>query len=143
MKRALMLALFLAAPLCMGEAAFAASPNDWVVGRWFGTGQPNDKSEMWLAEAFADGRFHVQFRACRQGKARDMTNDGVWTINGANEIISIDTVDGEKLMPRHDVYTILSHSKDKQVYRYEGTGFVYTSRKVPANFAMPRCDLTS
>ena len=39
---------------------------------------------MWLAEAYADGRFHVLFRACRRGKATDMTNDGTWTINGAN-----------------------------------------------------------
>lgn len=138
MKRVPLLVLLLAA-----APAFAASPNEWVVGRWLGTGQPNDKSEMWLAEAYPDGRFHVLFRACRQGKAQDMTNDGVWTINGATEVISIDTVDGDKLMPRRDVYTILSHSEDKQVYRYEGTGFVYTSHKVAADFAMPPCDLTS
>jgi hypothetical protein len=136
MKRALLVLLLAATPA-------AAAPDGWMVGRWFGTGQPNDKSEMWLAEAFGDGRFHVLFRACRQGKAFDKTNDGRWTLDGAAETISIDTVDGVKLMPRQDRYTILSHTGAKQTYRYEATGFVYTSRKVDAKFAMPPCDLTS
>jgi hypothetical protein len=136
MKRALLVLLLAATPV-------AAGPNDWMAGRWFGTGQPNDKSEMWLAQAYGDGRFHVQFRACRQGKAYDKTNDGVWKLDGVTETISIDTVDGGKVMPRNDVYTMLSHTSDKQTYRYEGTGFVYTSHKVAASFAMPPCDLTS
>jgi hypothetical protein len=136
MKRALLVFLLAATPV-------TAAPNDWMAGRWFGTGQPNDKSEMWLAQAFADGRFHVQFRACRQGKAYDKTNDGVWKLDGAKETIAIDTVDGDKVVPREDVYTMLSHTSGKQVYRYEGTGFVYTSRKVDGKFAMPPCDLTS
>jgi hypothetical protein len=136
MKRALIALLLIAAPA-------AAAPGDWMAGRWFGTGQPNDRSEMWLAQAFADGRFHVQFRACRQGKAFDKTNDGVWKLDGAAETISIDTVDGQKMVPRQDRYTILSHTNGKQTYRYELTGFVYTSRKVDAKFTMPPCDLTS
>jgi hypothetical protein len=138
-RAALLLLLLAAAPAT--AAPNERMPNGWMVGRWFGTGQPNDKSEMWLAQAYPDGRFHVQFRRCRQGKAFDMTNDGAWVLDGTKETISIDTVDGQKLMPRHDVYTILSHTAVKQVYRYEGTGFVYTSRKVGADFAMPRCDL--
>jgi hypothetical protein len=141
MKRALFALLLTAAPAA--AASHHGTPDAWMVGRWFGTGQPNDRSEMWLAQAFADGRFHVQFRACRQGKAFDKTNDGVWTLDGTAETISIDTVDGVKLPPRHDRYTILSHTRDKQVYRYELTGFVYTSHKVDATFAMPPCDLTS
>ena len=136
--RAALLLLVLAA---VPAGAASAGRTGWMVGRWFGTGQPDDRSEMWLAQASPDGRFHVQFRRCRQGKAFDMTNDGVWTLDGAKETISIDTVGEHKLMPRHDVYTILSHTGDKQTYRYEGTGFVYTSRKVRADFAMPRCDL--
>lgn len=138
MKAPALFALLLAA-----TPVLAASPSAWMVGRWFGTGQPNDKSEMWLAQAYADGRFHVAFRACRQGKAFDKTNDGVWKLDGATETISIDAVDGDKVMPRQDVYTMLSHTAEKQVYRYEGTGFVYTSHKVDAKFTMPDCDLTS
>jgi hypothetical protein len=129
--------------LLAATPVLAASPGDWMPGRWFGSGQPNDKSEMWLAQAFPDGRFHVQFRACRQGKGYDKTNDGVWKLSGATETISIDTVDGDKVVPRSDTYTMLSHTADKQVYRYDATGFVYTSHKVDAKFAMPSCDLTS
>ena len=138
MKHAALVAVVLVATPVM-----AAPSTAWMAGRWFGTGQPNDKSEMWLAQAFPDGRFHVLFRACVRGKASDKTNDGAWKLDGATETISIDTVDGQKMMPRSDVYTILSHSNDKQVYRYEATGFVYTSHKVDAKFVMPDCDLTS
>jgi len=60
MKRALLLALFLAA-----TPAIAASPNDWVVGRWFGTGQPDDKSEMYLDHFGADA-FHGGDRLLHQ-----------------------------------------------------------------------------
>ena len=141
MKRVLLVLLLVAGPVA--AAPNDGKPNSWMTGLWFGSGQPNDKSEMWLAQAFADGRFHVLFRACRQGKAFDKTNDGVWKLEGATETISIDTVDGDKVMPRSDTYTMLSHTSSKQVYRYEGTGFVYTSRKVEAKFAMPACDLTS
>jgi hypothetical protein len=131
----------LAAPLLLAAPA-AAAPNDWMAGRWFGSGQPNDKSEMWLAVLTADGRFHAQFRACRQGKAFDKTNDGTWKLDGAAETISIIKVDDVMTMPRQDHYTILSHAPGKQTYRYDATGFTYTSRRVDAKFEMPRCDLT-
>jgi hypothetical protein len=143
MKVPVVFVLLLAATPVMAASPNDGMPNNWMIGRWFGTGQPNDKSEMWLAQAFADGRFHVQFRSCRQGKAFDKTNDGVWKLNGVTESISIDTVDSDKVIPRQDFYTILSHTAAKQVYRYEGTGFVYTSHKVDGKFAMPPCDLTS
>jgi hypothetical protein len=131
----------LLAMLLAASPALAAPP--WIAGRWFGSGQPNDKSQMWLEEGGADGSFHVLFRACRQGKAFDSTNDGRWELNGNAETITVDTVDGKKTMPRFDHYTIVSHTADKQVYRYDPTGFVYTSHRVDAKFQMPSCDLTS
>jgi len=134
-KAALLFFLTVAAPVSAAPA--------WLPGRWFGTGQPNDKSEMWLETAGADGSFHVLFRACRQGKAYDKTNDGRWRLDGATETVTVDTVGGAKVVPRQDVYTILAHDGGRQTYRYEGTGFVYTSRRVDAKFTMPPCDLTS
>jgi hypothetical protein len=122
----------------------AAAPSSWLPGRWFGTGQPNDKSEMWLEDGGADGSFHVVFRACRQGKAFDSSNDGRWALDGNAETITVDTVNGRRIEPvRTDHYTILSHTADRQVYRYEGTGFVYTSHRVDAKFQLPPCDLVS
>ncbi|MBV9550021.1 MAG: hypothetical protein JO256_10160 [Alphaproteobacteria bacterium] len=121
----------------------AGAAPQWIAGRWFGTGQPNDKSEMWLEEGGADGSFHVLFRACHQGKAVDMTNDGHWELNGNAETITVEAVNGQKIVPRIDRYTILSHDAGRQVYRYELSGFVYTSHRVDATFRMPSCDLTS
>ena len=122
----------------------AAAPQSWMVGNWFGSGQPNDKSQMWLATASADGRFHVLHRACVQGKAFDATNDGTWALNGDVATMRIEKVDGVVLPgARTDVYRVLSHSQTQQTYRYEATGFVYNSRKVDGKFQMPPCDLAS
>ncbi len=120
----------------------ASAAPSWLAGRWFGTGQPNDRSEMWLEDGGADGSFHVLFRKCVQGKAFDSTNDGRWQLDGNAETITVDMVNGQKTVPRVDRYTILSHDDRKQVYRYDLTGFVYTSHRVDAKFQMPPCDLT-
>ena len=121
----------------------AAAPQSWMVGNWFGSGQPNDKSQMWLATASADGRFHVLHRACVQGKALDATNDGTWSLKGDIATMRIEKVDGEAIPVRNDVYRVLSHNETRQTYRYEATGFTYTSRKVDGKFQMPPCDLSS
>src|SRR5471032_1887285 len=60
--------------MAMALSAQAGAP--WIVGTWYGQGQPYDRSEMWIAQMGADGSFHARFRACRKGKATDATNDG-------------------------------------------------------------------
>ena len=130
----------LAAVLALSLPAQAAAP--WITGIWFGQGQPNDKSEMWIARMGADGSFHAQFRACRKGKATDVINDGRWSLNGDMETIQIQTVNGQ-FFPRTDYYAILGHDNKSQTYRYLATGFVYQSKRVDAKFQMPGCDLVS
>ena len=130
----------LAALLLCAARADAAPP--WIAGVWFGQGQPNDKSEMWLAHMGADGSFQAQFRACRQGKAFDSFQTGSWSLEGDSETIRIASVDGYPFF-RVDSYRILAHDGDRQSYRYVPTGFVYNSRRVSDAFAMPPCDLTS
>lgn len=129
-----------AALLLLSLPVAAAPP--WIAGVWFGQGQPNDKSEMWIARMGADGSFHAQFRACRKGKATDVVNDGHWSLNGDQETIQIQTVNGA-FFPRTDYYAILTRDGKSQTYRYLATGFVYTSRRVDAKFQMPGCDLVS
>ena len=90
----------------------------------------------------ADGSFHAQFRACRKGKASDATNDGLWRLNGAMEIIQIQLVNGQ-FSPRTDYYEILGHDAKSQTYKYLATGFTYKSMRVDAKFRMPGCDLVS
>ena len=135
----------LAAVLALSLPAIALPvqlPSPWIAGFWFGQGQPNDRSEMWIAHMGADGGFHAQFRACRKGKATDVTTDGHWSLNGDMETIQIQTVGGQ-FAPRTDYYAVLSHDGKSQTYRYLATGFVYTSKRVDAKFQMPACDLVS
>jgi hypothetical protein len=127
--------------LALAVPARAAAPA-WIAGSWFGQGQPNDKSEMWLAHMGADGNFRAQFRACRQGKADDSNQTGTWSLKGDIETIHIAGIDGRPFS-RTDSYRILAHGADRQTYRYVPTGFVYNSRRVGETFAMPDCDLTS
>ena len=127
--------------LTLQAAALPAKPT-WIVGTWFGQGQPNDRSEMWIARMGADGSFHAQFRACRKGKATDAINDGTWSIAGDLETIQVQLANGQ-FLPRTDMYQILAHDQKSQTYKYLATGFVYKSGRVDAKFQMPPCDLVS
>ena len=42
-----------------------------------------------------------------------------------------------------ELYKVLSHDGARQVYRYEVTGFVYTSRRVDEKFELPSCETIS
>jgi hypothetical protein len=120
--------------------AFFAAP--FLVGSWFGMGQPDDKGSMWLIHQMADGSFHVQFRTCVKGKNFDEVETGHWRLNGDAETLSIETVNGQRTGMTDD-YTILWHDGGKQIYRYSGTGFVYTSKRVDEKFEMPDCETVS
>ncbi len=120
----------------------AASAEPWLAGLWFGQGQPHDKSEMWLARMSPNGEFRVQFRTCRGNKGRDTIETGRWSLNGNLETITISIVNGQ-FSPRQDLYTMLSHTSNKQTYRLERTGFIYNSMRVSESFKMPDCGLTS
>jgi hypothetical protein len=135
MKKFLLCALLFATP--------AQAADSWLVGRWFGSGQPDDRSQMWLETGTADGKFHVLHRACRQGQAFDSTQDGTWSMKGDMLTVRIEKIDGAATPVRTDVYRILKHDARTQSYRYEATGFVYNSRKVDGKFQMPPCDLAS
>jgi len=135
MRKFLFCALLFATPVQAAES--------WYVGRWFGSGQPGDKSQMWLETGTADGKFHVQHRACRMGKAIDSIQDGTWSLAGDMLTVWIVQVDGAAVQPRADVYRILKHDAGTQTYHYEPTGFVYNSRKVDGKFQLPPCDLSS
>ena len=129
--------------LVVAMPAFAQSSGDWIHGRWFGSGQPNDRSQMWLDITAPDGSFHVLHRACRQGKAFDTVEEGRWSLQGDVLTVTIEKVNGQAVPRDVDVNRILKQDRATQTYRYEETGFVYNSRKVDAKFQMPPCDLVS
>ena len=119
---------------------FFAAP--FLVGSWFGTGQPDDRAAMWIAHMHADGSFAAQFRSCVKGKGLDEFEIGSWRLEGDTETINIRTVNGASFS-REDVYKILLHQGDRQVYRYLRDGFVFTSRRVDEKFEMPSCEAIS
>ena len=119
---------------------FFAAP--FLIGTWFGIGQPDDKGNMWIARMGADGSFHAQFRSCFKGKGLEQFAPGHWQLNGDTETINLTGVDGRPFS-REDIYKVLSHDAQKQVYRYLLTGFVYTSHRVADDFQMPSCETIS
>jgi hypothetical protein len=130
----------LAALLLMALPANAAPP--WLAGTWFGTGQPGDRSEMFLDTMGANGQFHAHHRWCRKGKPVDQFQVGTWSLKGDLLTINVATVNG-KPSPQSDPYRILSHDAQSQKYVYLPINFAYTSSRVAAGFDMPSCELTS
>jgi len=128
------LALIAAWPACAATYPMA--------GSWFGTGQPDDKSEMYIDTFNADGSFHNQHRWCRQGKiAMEVRETGHWKVVGDILTIDIATVNGQP-EPRSDRYRINSVDAGNQNYVVLPSNFAFHAHKVTADFPMPPCDLT-
>jgi hypothetical protein len=131
-------ALFL---LLLATSASAAERPSYLVGHWFGQGEPNDRSEMWLGSAGANGDFAVQFRTCRKGKASDLFQTGTWWFQDGVEYVRI-TLSGGRIVFDETPYKILFHDGKHQTYSMP-SGFVFHSSLVDANFQMPPCELVS
>jgi hypothetical protein len=114
-----------------------------LVGNWFGSGQPNDKSEMYIDHFLPDGVFRAEHRTCRKGKASDYPQTGRWSMAGDVLTIHVATEAGSSQVPRDDVYRITRLDARKQVSVYLPMNFTYTDTRVDAGFKMPECDLTS
>ena len=149
MKRILVAAaLLLAASPALAQAPKPSTQKPrplaerWA-GIWFGSGQPGDRSQMYIDSFNADGSFRNQHRQCAQGKiAHEAFETGRWRIVGDRLTIEIATVNNQA-DPRTDVYRIKSVDERMQNYFYLPTNFEYRARKVPASFKMPPCDLSS
>ena len=125
--------------LLLSSPALAASS---LAGNWFGYGQPDNKSAMYLDRMLPDGTFRVHHRSCIKGKAYDQLAAGRWSKTAAGFTINIQTVNGEP-NARTDIYRLVSMDAHKQRYVYLPTNFAYEARRVPGNFKMPPCDLIS
>ena len=114
-----------------------------MAGVWFGTGQPEDKSEMYIDTFTADGGFHNQHRYCRQGKIfQEFFETGRWSIKGDILTIDIATVNGGP-DARSDRYRLISVDAKTQSYVVLPSNFAYHAHRMAANFQMPECDLAS
>lgn len=133
---------WLAAVLLLSAVQAQAAPS-YMVGTWFGQGQPDDKSAMYIDRMRPDGTWRGEYRVCVKGKPpRDDVQEGRWKLNGDILTLGVETVGGQ-FWPRTDTYKILEHSPKAQKYLSLGYKFTYTPQRVADDFKMPSCDLTS
>jgi len=133
---------WLVAVLLLSAAGAQAAPS-YMVGTWFGNGQPDDKSAMYIDRMRADGTWRGEYRICIKGKPpKDDIQEGRWKLDGDILTLGVETVGGQ-FWPRTDTYKILEHSPKAQKYLSLGYKFTYTPQRVADDFKMPSCDLTS
>jgi hypothetical protein len=135
-------ALVLVAMLAVMPALSARAQTSFMVGTWFGRGQPDDKLSMYIDRMRPDGRWRGEYRACLRGRPLDQVQTGRWTLDGDRLLLHVETVDGAP-MPRTDVYRMLAHDGRGQKYLAQPSGFAYTPARVDDGFSMPPCDLIS
>ncbi len=136
--------LIAAALVLMASPVLAQNPplSTLWLGHWFGSGQPGNRSQMFIDTFNLDGSFRALHRACVQGNATDQSQTGRWRINGNILTINMTAVNGE---PRsyEDRYRIDAVDGKTQDYTLVANNFPYKSRKVDSKFQMPPCDLVS
>jgi hypothetical protein len=131
-----------AALLLVSLIAPAGAAPSAMVGSWFGHGQPDDKSAMYIDRMRADGSWRGEYRTCIKGKPRDQVQTGRWSLAGDVITLSVQQVDGQPFA-RTDLYRMLSHDAQNQVYVVMFSKFRYTPRRMADDFKMPGCDLVS
>ena len=130
----------LAALLLLSLPAQAATP--WIVGNWFGTGQPDDKTGMYLDRFLADGSFHSDFRTCVKGKPVDSNEDGTWMVSGNVITLQVQLHNGQ-FAPHSETYRLLSQTARQFRDVFETLNFPYDEHRVDAKFRLPDCQLVS
>jgi hypothetical protein len=124
------------------SAAQTQAPS-YMIGTWFGHGQPEDKSAMYIDRMRPDGTWRGEYRVCKKGKASDEeTQTGRWKLDGDILTLGVESVYGQ-FWPRTDLYKMLAHDAHSQKYLSIGRKFIYTPQRVADNFQMPSCELTS
>jgi hypothetical protein len=127
--------------LLLLTAPTLAAPS-YMIGTWFGTGQPHDRSSMYVDRMRPNGAWRGEYRTCVKGKAEDLVQEGSWSLNGDILTLKVRTVN-DFPMPRIDSYKMLQHSPTAQKYIELPLNFPYAPRRVADDFKMPPCDLVS
>ena len=141
-SRIVALILLAAMPAVSVLSAAPAAAQAWMVGTWFGHGQPQNKAAMYIDRMRPGGSWRGEYRTCMKGKAVDTIQTGHWSVEGDTLILKVETVDGSAL-PRTDTYKMLAHSPTAQKYLSTAWNFPYTPQRVADDFQMPSCELVS
>ena len=122
--------------------ASPACAQSYMVGTWFGQGQPHSKESMYIDRMRPDGSWRGEYRTCIKGKSSDQIQEGRWSLMGDTLILKVEIVDGRR-EARTDNYKMLAHGAATQKYISLGFNFPYTPKKMADDFQMPSCELTS
>jgi hypothetical protein len=134
--------LFLAPAFVILSAAPVAAQS-FMVGTWYGQGQPHSKESMYIDRMRADGSWRGEYRTCLKGKSSDQqVQEGRWSLMGDVLSLRVEKVNGVGA-PRTDSYKMLAHTATTQKYVSLGWNFPYTPHRVADDFQMPGCDLVS
>ena len=118
--------------------ATPASAASYMVGTWFGHGQPDEKDAMYIDRMRSDGSWRGEYRNCIGDKVLDMVQEGHWSLSRDMLSLRVDTVNGTRA-PRTDLYKMLAHTKTTQKYLSSALNFPYTPQRKPDDFKMPSC----
>jgi hypothetical protein len=130
--------LLVSSILMLAQPAHAAS---YMVGTWFGRGQPEDKDAMYIDRMRPDGSWRGEYRTCKGSKTPDEVQEGHWTLQGDTLSLRVDTVNGMRAS-RTDLYKMLAHSATTQKYMSLGWNYPYTPQREPDDFQMPSCPIS-
>jgi hypothetical protein len=123
--------------------ASPACAQSYMVGTWFGQGQPHSKESMYIDRMRPDGSWRGEYRTCIKGKSSDdQVQEGRWSLMGDTLILRVEIVDGRR-EGRTDNYKMLAHTAATQKYISLGFNFPYAPKKMADDFQMPSCELTS
>jgi hypothetical protein len=123
--------------------AAPATAQTYMVGTWFGQGQPESKEAMYIDRMRPDGQWRGEYRTCSKGKAiDDQVQTGRWSLQGDILSLKVETVNGQP-KARTDLYKMLAHSAKTQKYLSLSWNYPYTPMRVADDFQMPPCALTS
>jgi hypothetical protein len=132
-------------------ALFAISPAGGsetasIVGIWFGRGEPEDKNEVWLDHVNADGTWVSEFETCRGKTAMHHVDSGTWRLDNGVERDFGRVSDGKPNRFEFDYATVANNG---QIWSYrlvatdpqypDAIGYVFTARRVGADFSLPGC----
>ena len=121
--------------------ASPACAQSYMVGTWFGQGQPNSKESMYIDRMRSDGSWRGEYRTCSKGKLSDQIQEGRWSLSGDTLILKVEFVDGHR-ESRTDSYTMIAHTATTQKYVSLGWNFPYTPKKMADDFQMPSCPMS-
>jgi hypothetical protein len=125
--------------------ASSAAPSP-IVGIWFGRGEPQDKTEVWLDRINADGTWSSEFETCTGKILHHHVESGIWRMDNGLERDFGQVSDGHPTHFEFD-YTTVSNNGQSWSYRLAATdpfyadaiGYVFNARRVNADFRLPGC----